>query len=158
MHNFNHYQPRSSMLLPSVKYNGWQIKRYAIFAKSREFDEKIIFAATRKAKTLLPIAGKIDEPDNNHGVGFQIIHFAETAIVSPVFYWMCESVLANTRQMRAQWNTPTEFDDVTNDIIGCVWELEIIEFEVKSWKHIMLCSNQPLAEKLEHYLNVFFMQ
>ena len=34
----------------------------------------------------------------NHAVGFKIVHFAEVAIVSPLFYWQWGSVLTKIVQ------------------------------------------------------------
>ena len=100
----------------------------------------------------LPQAGNLGAPGGNHGVGFQLVHFAEVAVVSPVFYWMWGTVLANIQQMRAQWETPTDFEDGVNEVVGCIWELEIITFEVQSWKTTMLSETGPPDLRLQHYL------
>ncbi len=156
MKHFHPFQARDILTLPIAEHDGWRIKRYAILAKNRKFDEKIASAALDAAKKRLPKAGKLDDPDNNHGVGFQIIHFAEVAVVSPLFYWMWGSVLANTKQMRAQWETPTIFEDGISEVVGCVWELEIITFEIQSWMNAMLCRTEPPQQEIKQYLNSFF--
>lgn len=155
----NHFQPfhaRKVIQLPNVDQNGWQLKRYAIIAENRVFDEKIVLAALEAAIIRLPQAGKLENSDNNHGVGFQLIHFAEVAVVSPIFYWMWGSVLANTKQMRAQWDTPTKFEDGVNKIIGCIWELEIITFEFHAWRNIMHEGIETPQSKLNQYLKHHF--
>lgn len=102
----NHLQPFSSrrvLQLPAGEAKNWKLKRYGIVANDREYDSTAAVLALDAAVERLPVAGRLDDSEGNHGVGFQIVHFAEVAIVSPVFYWMWGSVLANTSQMRAQW-------------------------------------------------------
>ncbi len=136
-----HFQPFSSrriLQLPIGKANGWKLKRYGIIAKDREFDLSVAQSALESAIERLPTAGRLEDAEGNHGVGFQIVHFAEVAIVSPVFYWIWGSVLANTFQMRAQWRDTNAFETGVKEVVGCVWEMDIICFETKSWKEIML--------------------
>lgn len=57
--------------------------------------------------------------ETNHGVGFQIIHFAEVAVVAPTFYWHWGSVLSKIVQVPAPWDRPTEFSASVNDVVGC---------------------------------------
>jgi hypothetical protein len=70
------------------------LKGYAILADGSALDEAISRAAAEEALRRLPRAGSLKDETGNQGVGFQIVHFAEVAIVSPVFYWQWGSVLA----------------------------------------------------------------
>jgi len=128
MEHFQSYSPRKVLQLPNAELGGWQLKRYAVLAHDRVFDSAIASSALESAVTRLPRAGKLANSDGNHGVGFQIIHFAEIAVVSPVFYWIWGTVLANTHQMRAQWEEPTTFETGVKEVVGCVWEMEIVCF------------------------------
>jgi len=150
------YQPREVISLPLAENAGWRLKRYAILAEGRKFDATIATAALDAAVQRLPAPGNIESPDGNHGVGFQIIHFAEVAVVPPVFYWIWGSVLANTPQIRARWNTPTQFEDGVDEVIGCIWELEIVTFEAAAWKETMLNGTHNPEQKLLQYLNHTF--
>lgn len=149
MKHLRPFQARDILTLPIAEHDGWKIKRYAILAKNRKFDGEIASAAFDAAKKRLPKAEKLDDPDNNHGVGFQIIHFTE---VSSLFYWMWGSVLANTKQIRAQWESPTIFEDGISEVVGCVWELEIITFEIQSWMNAMLHGPEPSGNPPEKWL------
>lgn len=154
----NHLQPfqsRKVLSLPTVKHNGWQLKRYGILSEDRKYNAKTVSSALDSALERLPVAGRLDEENENHGVGFQIIHFAEVAVVSPVFYWMWGSVLANVDQMRAQWEDTERFKTGVKEVVGCVWEMEIVCFEVQSWKHSMLIDNGNPGERCTNYLNQF---
>ncbi|MEO0619121.1 MAG: hypothetical protein AAFZ01_07550 [Pseudomonadota bacterium] len=134
------------------KSSGWRLKRYAIIAPGREFDAGVADAAFQSAMGLLPDAGCLSDEHANHGIGFQIVHFADVAVVSPVFFWQWGSVLANTIQLRAAWDTPTQFATGVSGVIGCVWELEIVNFEVHAWRDSLLAANLQ-DDPVERYLN-----
>ncbi|WP_299601899.1 hypothetical protein [uncultured Tateyamaria sp.] len=131
---------------------GWQLKRYAILADDRAFSEEVAAAATATAFDRLPQAGTLVDADGNHGVGFQLIHFAETAVVSPVFYWQWGSVLAHIDQLRAPWDTPTHFDTGKTEVFGCVWEMDIVTFEVGAWTATILSDHGAPKDRLETYM------
>jgi len=116
----DHLQPyvkRRVLALPVAQANGWQLKQYAILAKDRVFEQEVISAAIDAAIKELPPPGSLADPSGNHGVGIQLIHFAEVAVVSPVFYWLWGSVLANTHQMRAQWESSSKFETGAKEVV-----------------------------------------
>jgi len=152
MEHLQPFSPRTVLILPSVETNGWQLKRYGILANNRTYDSAITLSALDAAIERLPVAGKPDQPDGNHGIGFQLVHFAEVAVVLPVFYWVWGSVLANTDQMRAQWDSANKFDTGVREVVGCVWELEILAFETEAWKQTMLCGTGLLSDNISRYL------
>ncbi len=151
MKHLQSFQSRAVMALPLAKEAGWQLKRYAILAHGRRFDDGIAASALLEAIARLPKAGRIEDETGNHGVGFQIIHFAEVAVVSPVFYWQWGSVLANIKQMRAPWEQPTAFGDGKAEFIGCVWEMEVVSFETGAWRDTLLGDAGTVAERLTRY-------
>jgi len=146
------FLPRKCLSLPTVERSGWKLKRYGILAKGKKYDVKIAASALDSAIERLPIAGKLSDPDGNHGVGFHLIHFADVAVVSPVFFWIWGSVLANTDQMRAQWDDPGHFETGVAEVVGCVWEMQIICFETQSWTQSILGKTGTPDERLSRYL------
>ena len=157
MTHIEQFQARQTLLLPPAQSKGWHLKRYAILADGRKFDETVAAAATEAAINRLPPAGELHDAEGNHGVGFQIIHFAEqVASVSPVFYWQWGSVLANTIQMRANWKTPTQFSDGIAGVVGCVWEMQIVIFETDAWMRTVLGHQEGSNERLGRYLETYF--
>ncbi len=152
MEHLQSYQSRTVVALPTAQRNDWQLKRYVILSKDRKYDSKSVSLALDSALERLPVAGKLGDVDRNHGVGFQIVHFAEVAIVSPVFYWMWGSVLANVEQMRAQWSDTEKFETGVGEVVGCVWEMEIVCFEVNCWRNTMLVNMGDAPNKLSSYL------
>lgn len=152
----NHIQPyrsRKILSLPRIKAGGWQLKRYALLAENRTFDAETASSALDMAIERLPIAGNLGDQHGNHGVGFQVIHFADEAVVSPIFYWIWGTVLANTHQLRAQRHEPTRFESGVKEVVGCVWELQIVCFETHSWTKIMLGETGTPAERLSRYID-----
>jgi len=152
LQHFQSYQSRTTRVLPTIQTNGWDLKRYAILAKNRHYVPEITSSALDAAILRLPAAGKLGDTDGNHGIGFQIVHFAEAAVVSPVFYWMWGSVLSNVTQMRADWGEPSSFTTGVSEVVGCVWEMEIVNFEIQAWKETMLSESGSASEKLSRYL------
>jgi len=150
------YRPRNVLPLPILKDQGWQLKRYAILADGRSFDDEISSSAGVEAIKRLPSAGGLTDGTGNHGVGFQIVHFAEVAVVSPVFYWQWGNVLANIEQIRAQWAAPTRFADGVKEVVGCIWEMDIVNFEISVWKNTMLNNVGTPAARLATYLEQHF--
>lgn len=146
------FHPRRALSLPVVEGIGWQLKQYAILADGRDFDDCIAAAAAVEALKRLPAAGSLIDRAGNHGVGFQIVHFAEVAVVSPVFYWQWGSVLASIEQLRAPWEAPTAFGDGVKEVVGCVWEMDVVSFEINAWKTTLLNDVGTPEERLAAYL------
>lgn len=152
MQHFQKYSARKIRALPLYEAQGWQLKRYAVLAKDREFSEAIVAAASAEALNRLPAAGSLDDGSGNHGVGLQIIHFAETAVVSPIFYWMWGSVLGRVEQIRASWQSPENFGDGVAEVLGCVWEMDLVNYEISAWKASMLSGSGEPKVNLARYL------
>ena len=146
------YQPRPVLTLPRTESGGWHLKRYAILADGRSFDEAVATAATEEALRRLPEAGSLHDETGNQGVSFQIVHFAEVAVVSPVFYWQWGSVLAHIDQMRASWDAPTHFGDGVKEVVGCIWEMNIVQFELEAWATQLLDGRKSTEDGLRAYL------
>lgn len=156
MSHLKQFTPRKILALPTAETVGWQLKRYGILADQKSFEPQVASSALAAAIERLPIARDISVPDGNHGVGIQLIHFAEVAVVSPVFYWVWGSVLANTDQMRAQWESLNRFETGVKEVVGCIWEMQILCFETQAWKDTMLGGKGAPKENLTDYLRQKF--
>jgi len=153
MEHLQAFQSRTVINIPTAELDGWQIKRYGILAKAKTYNPDTVSAALEAAINRLPAAGNIDNANGNHGVGIQIVHFAEVAVVSPVFYWIWGSVLAHIDQMRAPWGSSAEFETGVSSVVGCVWEMEIVNYETQLWKETVLADIHTPSERLDYYLN-----
>lgn len=151
-----HVQPFRSRKVQSLglaAQDGWRIKRYAIVADNRALNPQGVAAATEAAFARLPKAGPLEDGQGNHGVGFQILHFSEEIpLVSPVFYWQWGSVLFNAHQMRSYTESPYEVVDGVAEVVGCVWEMELVAFESAAWRENVLTSGADIATRVERYL------
>ncbi len=157
MEHLQQFCSRRILSLPIAKDHGWQLKRYAILANGRDFDNNIAVSAHIEAIKRLPLAGSLMDGSVNHGVGFQIVHFAEVAVVSPVFYWQWGSVLANIEQIRAKWEAPTMFENGVKEVVGCIWEMEVVSFEINAWKNTLLNNVGAPTKRLASYLEKRFV-
>ncbi len=153
MDHLDPFRPRPVRALQPVERQGWRLKQYAIVSDERAFDAIVAEAACAEALQRLPVAGALSDDLGNHGVGFQIVHFAQVAVVSPVFYWQWGSVLANLPQLRAQWDRPDVFKTGVAEVVGCVWEMQVVAFEVDLWKRTMLTAAGAPEERLAQYLD-----
>lgn len=153
MDHLKPFRARRTVSLEPASDRGWQLKRYAIIAGGRKFDAAVAAAATAEVLRRLPDAGPLENAAGNHGIGFQIIHFAEVAVVSPVFYWQWGSVLAQLGQIRARWDAPHEFQDGIAEVVGCVWEMDVVQFETEAWTRSMLSASADPEDRLSDYLN-----
>ena len=152
MNNLQPYKPRPVLSLPRAESSGWHLKRYAILADGKLFDDAVVTAAKEEAFRRLPEAGSLDDESGNHGVAFQVVHFAEVAVVSPVVYWQWGSVLAHIDQMRASWDAPTHFGDGVKEVVGCIWEMNIVQFELDAWATQLLNGRKSTEDGLRVYL------
>ncbi len=152
MNHLEEFVARPVQALPLVEQDGWRLKRYAILAEGRAFDAAVAEAASREALRRLPAASALSDADGNHGVGLQIVHFAQVAVVSPVFYWQWGSVLARIDQLRAQWAEPEVFETGVAEVVGCIWEMEVVAFEMDLWKRTMLGADGAPEDRLARYL------
>jgi len=62
-------------------------------------------------------------------------------------------VLANADQMRAPWENTKAFETGAKEVVGCIWELQVVCFEIQTWKDIMLGGSGESEENLGRYLN-----
>lgn len=152
MNHLRSFVPRRVISLPVFSQHEWRLKQYAIVSSEKALNDAVTLAAAKEAVKRLPKAGQISDETANHGIGFQIVHFAEIAVVAPVFYWQWGSVLAHINQIRAPWTQPTVFGDGVSEFIGCVWEMEIVNFEVQAWKKTVLKNDDKPTEKLAKYI------
>ncbi|MEM9640915.1 MAG: hypothetical protein AAGA19_05390 [Pseudomonadota bacterium] len=153
MKHLTPFRPRPVLPLNVVEQAGWRLKNYAILADGRSYDETVASAASEEALRRLPEAGGLRDEEGNHGIGFQIVHFAEVGVVSPVFYWQWGSVLARLEQIRARWEDPTVFRDGVREVVGCIWEMDIVQFEVNLWTSTLLDGTEPPDVRLNRYLD-----
>ncbi|WP_157598841.1 hypothetical protein [Tateyamaria omphalii] len=54
--------------------------------------------------------------------------------------------------MRAAWEAPTSFGDGVAEVIGCVWEMNLIIHETQSWMRTLLSGHGTQDDRLVRYM------
>jgi hypothetical protein len=78
--------------------------------------------------------------------GFTIAHDAKSAALGLVYWWENENEL-HARMYAAPLGDPGRLAPLDGAGLGCVWELEVIDFERRAWLEDVL-----VGEDLEAYL------
>ncbi|MGI9621663.1 MAG: nuclear transport factor 2 family protein [Acidimicrobiales bacterium] len=120
---------------------GWSLKIYELAATPDPIDESNMKAALDTSRRIIP-----DRPAG--GLGFVIVHRGTEAIWVLVDTWHAEII--NQRTYRADLDTPTELVAVpAGGPTMCVWELEIIDHERRSYTNHILA---PGEMQIDAYL------
>lgn len=54
--------------------------------------------------------------------------------------------------MRAPWKHPAKFDTGVKKVVGCIWEMQIVCFEMQAWTNTLLNNVGTPGENLTDYL------
>jgi hypothetical protein len=125
---------------------GWQLKLYGIALNGKEPDLGFVEATRDLAAAVLP---QPSAADDRYGVGFATAHDATSLYIALVYWWQSENEL-HQRIYVSPKTDPIAFVPVENQPAGCVWELEIVDFERRAWIEDVLAS--PDGPDLERYL------
>ncbi|HXV34466.1 MAG TPA: hypothetical protein VD769_10700 [Gaiellaceae bacterium] len=140
------YRPRHVRFVRREEVAGWQLKLYGIALNGKEPDPAFVEATRDLAASILP---RPAASDVRYGVGFATAHDAASAYIALVYWWANENEL-HQRIFVSPKNEPIAFVPVENQPAGCVWELEIVDFERRAWIEDVLAG--PDGPDLERYL------
>lgn len=147
------YHPREVRPLALAERDGWRIKRYAIFSEGASIDASSVDAALDASALVLPAPDTETDGISNQGLGFQLIHFGEHAVWAPTFWWVLGDNLASV-MLRAPLDQPSDFANLgSSGIIGCVWEMGVVEFERRAWIGTMLTEGGDDEAARDAYLS-----
>jgi hypothetical protein len=124
----------------------WRVKVYTIASHGHTVRPALLDEALRRAPAIFP------EPplgDQRHGVGFVIVHDAVTACIALYYWWQAFNEL-HQRIYVGPKQEPRAMAQLANQTAGCVWELEVIDFERRAWLTDMLAN--PDGPDIERYL------
>ncbi len=147
--NFTSYKKRPIRFLGIYKYKNWKLKVYGISAKNEYPPDPLIEAAKSQLPDWLTLAKAYDWPV--YDIGFVIIHGANDGNYVLVNWWLGENMLQHYIYFSTR-EKPDTFKLVSDKgLMGCVWELEVINFERIAWvEHILKKAANP---DFERYLN-----
>lgn len=149
--SFQSYRKRPIRFLELWKPNGWQIKVYGISALTSDSAPNLVdpgLLAHGKATAAASAFGKPPQSDA-HGFGFLILHQGLLANWLLLDWWVNEIWLYH-QLYRSPFERPSEFSRVDSDLIACIWELRVVEFERAAWISAMLESRE--GSEPERYL------
>lgn len=149
------YSPRLVKALPPVDVCGRILKVYGMFAEPER-------SATLPTPEWLreQAASVLREPPQggDHPVGFLILHYGEEGDYLLVSQWYDANMLKHWVRgtaVDAEGNTTVE-PLAQRDLIACVWELEVINFERDAWVNTVLAQGRLDQASLDAYLTTTF--
>jgi hypothetical protein len=144
------YAERPICFLELIRHYDWTIKVYSITA-DRPVSAPLVEAAQRLAFDRLDAWRAADQPWEDHGSAFLIVHHGRDANYVLLDWWMAECILQHHVWI-SKLETPLDFEYVSpTGLCVCVWELEILQFEREAWiRHVLARSGGP---NLEGYFN-----
>jgi hypothetical protein len=144
------YKPRHVRFIRREDVEGWQLKLYGIAVNGQEPRPDFVEATRNLAAQVLPQppAGK-----DHYGVGFAIAHDARAVGIALIYFWKSENEL-HQRIYVSPKDDPAAFTRVENQPAGCVWELEVVDFERRAWLEDVL--SNPDGPDIDGYLERSF--
>ena len=144
------YQPRHVRFIRREDVEGWRLKLYGIALNGKEPDPEFVEATRDLAASVLP---QPPAGADRYGVGFATAHDAASAYIALVYWWANENEL-HQRISVSPKRSPIAFVPVENQPAGCVWELEIVDFERRAWIEDVLAN--PEGPDLDRYFGRHF--
>ena len=130
----------------TVPIADWRIKLYTITTHGSLARPALIDETLRRAPEVLPASTTVD----HYGIGFAIVHDAMTASIALYYWWQSFNEL-HQRVFAGPKDDPRAMTQLANQTAGCVWELEVIDFERRAWLADMLAN--PRGPDVEAYLS-----
>jgi len=124
----------------------WQVKLYTIATHGETPRPELIAETLRRAPEIFPRPAR---GDGRHGVGFMIVHDAATASIALYYWWQAFNEL-HQRVFAGPRADPRAMRQLEQQTAGCVWELEVIDFERRAWLAEVLAHAQ--GPSVERYL------
>jgi hypothetical protein len=144
------YKPRHVRFIRREDVEGWQLKLYGIAVNGQEPRPDFVAATRDLAAQVLP---QPPAGEDHYGVGFAIAHDARSVGIALIYFWKSENEL-HQRIFVSPKGDPAAFAPVDNQPAGCVWELEVVDFERRAWLEDVL--SNPAGPDLETYLERSF--
>lgn len=143
------YQPRTVSDLGIWTVGPIALKIYGLVATDQEIGEDTqAFARQFLEKDVLK---RMEDMGESNGLGFLIIHPGQTGLTISAHWWTYGSVLCqhNFRQFHG---SKEPLNTITRPVIGCVWELAIINSEQVSWRETMMTQTPNPSAYLDRRL------
>ena len=80
---------------------------------------------------------RVADMGDSNDLGFVILHPGELGVTIAAQWWAQGSVLCQHIYRKA-YDAADPMDTVTRPVVGCVWELELIQAEQSIWRRTMM--------------------
>lgn len=129
------YHERSVSQLGDFRTPELAMKLYGLQAHGQEISDMMC----EKAKTFISteVVQRADKMGDSNGLGFAIIHPGDLGLSISAHWWAQGSVLCQ-HTYRKQYKDEMPLDTVQRPVVGCVWELTIIDAERRFWSEMMM--------------------
>jgi hypothetical protein len=141
------HQPRPIRFVRPERVGDWRLKLYTIATHGAEPRAALVDETLRRAPAIFPVAARAD---GRHGIGFIIVHDAATASIA-IYYWWESFNELHSRIYVGPKADPAAMTLLPTQTAGCVWELEVIDFERRAWLADVLAN--PAGPDVERYLS-----
>jgi hypothetical protein len=141
------HRTRPIRFLRSERVGDWRLKIYTIATHGQAPRLEFVDETMRRAPEAFPIPACAD---NRHGIGFVIAHDAATACIALYYWWQSFNELHH-RIFIGPKHDPRAMAQSAIQAAGCVWELEVIDFERRAWLADVLAN--PGGPDVERYLS-----
>jgi hypothetical protein len=141
------HRTRPIRFLRAERLGDWRLKIYTIAPHGEAPRPALVDEAMRRAPAVFPVPAL---GDDRHGVGFVIVHDAVTASIALYYWWQSFNEL-HQRVYAGPKHDPRAMTQLANQTAGCVWELEIIDFERRAWLGDVLAN--PDGPDVARYLD-----
>lgn len=137
------FQPRHLTVPPPIEIGGRQIKRYHVSVFDVPIEDDVQAAAAAFVPALLP------PPDDTPPASFMVLHRGLDAAYLLLYSWVwdnvlhCQTASAGSSFLGSVEGELTQFHEMQNPWIGCVWELPALTHEPAAWVRHMLTPETP---------------
>lgn len=129
------YHPRAILDLGVRDAGSLRVKVYGLLAPGKEITAEMVEQAEGILRRDVP--PRVAELGDNNGLGFVIIHPGDLGISISFHWWIQGSVLCQHIH-RQLYGAREPMETLTRPVVGCVWELALINAEQEAWRGTMM--------------------
>jgi hypothetical protein len=141
------HRTRPICYVRAERVGDWRLKLYTIATHGQSVRPSLVDEALRRATAIFPTPALADQ---RHGIGFVTVHDARTASIALYYWWQSFNEL-HQRILVGPKDDPSAMTPLVHASAGCVWELEVIDFERRAWLADVLAN--PDGPDVDGYLS-----
>lgn len=132
-HELDH--PRQVRHLGLWPVDTMQFKAYGLLAEGKDISDEMI----TQAKLFLEqeVLIRVRDMGDSNGLGFVIVHPGDLGLSIAAQWWTQGSVLCQHIYRKA-YDALAPMDTVNRPVVGCVWEMALIDEEQRAWRRTMM--------------------